>query len=78
MTLNEQSKNRIKEVFKAVYEANEQAKLYNDSAKDMKSSLAKELELNKEIVNNAYSLWVKRLEKPEITSQTDELLGYLF
>lgn len=74
MVLQESDKQRVKDVFKAVYEVTEEAKELNNSAKDMKASLARELGVKKEVINQAYSQWVRMVEKPEIINSVDEIL----
>uniref|UniRef100_UPI004056A9E3 hypothetical protein n=1 Tax=Candidatus Electrothrix sp. TaxID=2170559 RepID=UPI004056A9E3 len=72
--LDESRVGRVKEVFKAAYQAMEEAKTYNESARDMKSSLAKELEVKTEVINSAYSQWVKQIEKPDVVEAVDRIL----
>ena len=40
----------------------------------MKASLARELGVKKEVINQAYSQWVRMVEKPEIINSVDEIL----
>jgi len=74
MVLNEEVTTKVKEVFKAMYEANENAKAYNESAREMKSELAKDLQVKTEVISNVYSTWVKMKEKPEIMSSVDQII----
>lgn len=74
MVLQESDKSRIKEVFKASYEAMQNAKTFNESARDMKSNLAKELKVKTEVINNAFTQWVRIMEKPEVVNDVDNII----
>jgi len=74
MVIDDTTKKKIVEVFKAVYETTEDAKSYTDAAKNLKSDLAKFLKVKTSVVNVAYSEWLKRQKNPDVMNSSDEIL----
>lgn len=78
MIIDEQTKNLIKQIFKEVYSVKEQASDLTKSANEMKSNLAKQLQVKGEVVNKAYSEWEARVKKKDVMEEKDELLIQVF
>ena len=75
LRLDEDQVRRVEEVFRAVYIAQHKAKQFTDSANEMKTELAKELETTAEVVRDSYNQWLKSLKKPDVTDAIKEILG---
>jgi DNA-binding XRE family transcriptional regulator len=77
-------KEKVNKVFKALFEIDESIedykesiKAFRDSAKDLRKTLAEELDISEKSVNKAYKEYVFNIGNPEVASDSFYLLEIL-
>ena len=77
MKLEETKKSDILNVFKAMYEIQEQISNLKGALSDSKKMLAEQLGIKKEIITKAYSTWLLTIEAPEKYQDIEDLVEFI-